>query len=365
MDKTIRKAIEDIYRINLGVRKKERVLIFTDDFDKRVMRIARLFKKVGEGLLKGQQIQYVEFPATGSHGFEPPEPLWIEAFGEGTVKRLKSKGLFNLLLNKKRINSRTIKRIERVVHDFKKDVVHVVIALSYFSTTHTRFRDLLTNICGVRYASMPLFDMPMLRRAMRVDWKEMEKRTRKIARKINRYEIIELSTPNGTFLRFSKKGRYAKADTGILTKKGSVSNLPAGEVYLAPVEGTASGRLVLEWAPTRKLKTPIILDVEKGVVKGVSGEDEYTSVLRRKFSERPENRNIAEFGIGTNDMASRPDNILESEKILGTAHIALGDNSSFGGRVRTPFHQDFIFFKPRVILMNKHRRTILIKDGRL
>ena len=64
-------------------------------------------------------------------------------------------------------------------------------------------------------------------------------------------------------------------------------------------------------------------------------------------------------------MAKRPDNILESEKILGTIHIALGDNSSFGGNVSTPFHQDFVFFRPTVILIHKDgNREILMKEGR-
>ena len=48
---------------------------------------------------------------------------------------------------------------------------------------------------------------------------------------------------------------------------------------------------------------------------------------RRNSPRTTANRNIAELGIGTNDRATRPDNILEAEKILGTIHIALGDNS--------------------------------------
>lgn len=368
MDKGVKKSIAYIYRINLCVKKNEKVLIFTDDFDREVKEIARLFKKVGDELYKKQQKQrpqicYKEFSATKSHGVEPPEPLWIMAFGEKMVNTLKSQGLLKSLIEK-RIDRRRLRRVERIVERFKKEAVNVVIALSYFSTTHTKFRELLTNICGARYASMPLFDMSMLKKAMRVDWGEVSRRSERIARRINKCEMIEVKAANGTFLSFSKKGREAKTDTGILTKKGSVSNLPAGEVFLAPVEGTANGRLVLEWAPTHRLKGPIILDVAGGMVKAVSGDDEYAETLRRRLSERAENANIAEFGIGTNDKASRPDNILESEKILGTIHIALGDNSSFGGRVRTPFHQDFVFFKPTVILIHKNRRReILIKNG--
>jgi leucyl aminopeptidase (aminopeptidase T) len=123
---------------------------------------------------------------------------------------------------------------------------------------------------------------------------------------------------------------------------------------------------VLEWAPTRKLASPIKLTVKAGLVAAVQGDEPYALVLEKKLSERRENRNIAELGIGTNSSARRPDNILESEKILGTIHIALGDNSSFGGVVKTSFHQDFVFFRPTVTLFDKAgKRSTLLGRGRL
>jgi leucyl aminopeptidase (aminopeptidase T) len=179
-------------------------------------------------------------------------------------------------------------------------------------------------------------------------------------------DFIRVKTPNGTSIRFSKRGRKAISDTGILTKKGSFGNLPAGEVFLAPVEETANGKLVVEWGPTRQLESPVTLTVKDGCVVDISGGDKYVEYLRMKLSERKENGNIAELGIGTNDAAKRPDNILESEKILGTVHIALGDNSSFGGKVKTPFHQDFVFFMPTVTLIGKDgNRQDILKAGRL
>ncbi len=41
-------------------------------------------------------------------------------------------------------------------------------------------------------------------------------------------------------------------------------------------------------------------------------------------------------------------NILEAEKIYGTIHMTLGDNSSFGGSVRVNYHEDFILFNPDI-----------------
>ena len=293
-----------------------------------------------------------------------PKELWAKAFGEKAFNELKAQKLLARLIKKKADDS-DMRRAEEIVARNKRYAVNAVIALSNYSTSHTRFRDLLTGICKTRYASMPLFDVAMLEGAMNVSWRLIDRRTKSIARIVNKAEAVEIKTPNGTSISFSKKGRKAESDTGILTAPGAFGNLPAGEVYLAPVEGTANGRLVLEFAPTRQLKSPVALTVKNGFVEEVSGDEEYAGYLRAKLSERIENANIAELGIGTNDMAKRPDNILESEKILGTIHIALGDNSSFGGNVSTPFHQDFVFFRPTVRLIHKDgNRTTLMKDGR-
>lgn len=355
-------AIENIFRINLKVKKGERVLIFTDKERNILNKIAKNLIRTGRNFT--DEIRYGTYLSTGSHGKEPPEDIWKEAFGEKIFKELKKKKLLNPLIAKELTESR-VKEAEMVVKQFKDDAVDIIIALSHYSTTHTRFRDMLTRICGARYASMPLFDEQMLNGPMQIDWDEMSRKTKKIARRVNRCKEIEITTPNGTRITFLKEGRKAYTDTGIITKLGEFSNLPAGEVYLAPLEGTANGRLVLEWAPTRKLKSPVTLYVENGRVKRVEGKEKFADYLRAKLAEREDNSNIAELGIGTNKGASRPDNILESEKISGTIHIALGDNSSFGGRVRTPFHQDFIFFKPNVILVNKKNREILLKKGQL
>ncbi|MBI4849012.1 MAG: aminopeptidase [Nitrospirae bacterium] len=357
------KAIDSIYRINLGVKKTERAIVFTDGYNSKLRKIT---KRIAESGVKfTPHISYIEYQPTGSHGIEPPEGMWREAFGENVHKEIKRRRLFKPLLAKKTSEAQN-REIEKIIKAHREEAVDAVIALSYYSTSHTKFRDLLNRICGTRYASMPLFDEEMLSGAMKVNYKKMLERTTKIARAVNKSEQIEIKTPNGTLITLSKKGREAKADTGIITKPGTFSNLPAGEVYLAPLEGTANGRLVLDWAPTRKLKSPMTLHVEKGMAIKVGGKEKYVEYLQAKLSEKKENANIAELGIGMNDKASRPDNILESEKIFGTIHIALGDNSTFGGKVRASFHQDFVFFKPTVTLVYKNgRKKHLLRNGKL
>lgn len=368
-------AIRGIFRTNLGVKQGERVIVFTDMIAvgealdtaeeyrrERLRDIAMLTAEAGKTFTKN--IIFHEYPSVKGHGAEPPKALWQLAFGKKTVKELERSRLFKPLLSKE-LGDGDLKKVETIAGKYSASAIDAVIALSNYSTSHSRFRDLLTRVCGSRYASMPLFDASMFEGAMNVDWKELAKRTMSIARLVNKAELIEIKTPNGTHITLSKKNRKALPDTGIITKPGAFGNLPAGEVYLAPVEGTANGELVLEWAPTRELKSPIKLTVRDGIVAGIDGSEPYRNTLKSKIDERRENANIAELGIGTNDKAKRPDNILEAEKILGTIHIALGDNSSFGGNVKTPFHQDFVFFKPTIILTYKNgTKKALMKDGR-
>ena len=72
-------------------------------------------------------------------------------------------------------------------------------------------------------------------------------------------------------------------------------------------------------------------------------------------------RNIAEFGIGTNDSARLSGVLLEDEKVLGTIHIALGNNSSMGGKIKVPIHLDGVVKKPTVYLDGK----LLMEGGKL
>jgi leucyl aminopeptidase (aminopeptidase T) len=364
-------ALERIYTVNLGVKAGERVMVFTDlvgedediTEDERGRRvalvgIARDVADAGESLCK---VDLLKFKAVGSHGKEPPRELWEACFGPKAVSLLEEKGLLEPVLSKK-ANAGALRAAEEIIekHASSPDAI---IALSNYSTSHTRFRDFLTRVKGVRYASMPLFERFMLEGAMTADWTEVERRTKRLVSMMSGAETVVITSGNGTSISFSMKDREVLPDTGILTERGSFGNLPAGEAFLAPVEGTADGIMVLEWAPTGKFHNPVELIVKKGQVVEVVGNDEFSRDLRERIAKNPLCGNIAELGIGTNDKASRPDNILETEKILGTIHIALGDNSSFGGKVSVPFHQDFIFFRPNMEVVRGEEKIEILVEG--
>ncbi|MBI3755054.1 MAG: aminopeptidase [Deltaproteobacteria bacterium] len=338
------KAIRELYITNLAVKKNEKALVFTDtllpDEDiteednkrrKALVVVARQVADVGMEICG--HMSFLTYPSLRTHGSEPPKEIWAAAFGSEVVKELEGIGILEDLIGKKEIDEVLKRTIHSIIRENKADAVDVVIALSNFSTSHTKFRD--------------------------------EKRTNNLAACLGGAEKVFITAPNGTDIAIGIKGRKALPDTGNLTLPGSFGNLPAGEVFVAPVEGTTEGVLVLEWAPTFKLASPVTVKIENGLVKSVSGNDPYAKKLEAKLNENPDFRNVAELGIGTNDKAKRADNILESEKILGTIHIAFGDNSTFGGKVRTPFHQDFVIFNPTVKILKEKEEKIILKQGKL
>ncbi|KAA0892231.1 aminopeptidase [Oryzomonas rubra] len=368
-------AFRSLFETNMGIRANERVLVFSDtiradetvsasDRDRRVRlnataRMAAAFaaRTYGSG-------GFVEFPATPASGAEPPRELWLATFGADAIGELEQTGLLAKLLAKQAAPDE-IATAREIILAHRHAVADVIIALSNNSTSHTRYRALAC-ATGTRFASLPHFDPDMFHSSMTVDWQALADRTARLVAAVNRAEWIRVTCPNGTDMMICKQGRHAGGDDGLLTAPGCFGNLPAGEGYLAPLEGKSHGIMVIEWAPTRKLDEPLRLFVENGTVARIEGADQHRAKLEAKFAEDANCRNIAELGIGTNDKASRPDNVLEAEKILGTIHIALGDNSGFGGRVSAPFHEDYVFYHPTVTaIMADGSERVIIDDGKM
>lgn len=217
------------------------------------------------------------------------------------------------------------------------------------SLSHTRARR-AANDAGARIASLPGATADMLERTLAVDYAALARECEHYAAIFTRGKEVHLTTPAGTDLLFSIAGRQGHPDAGIYHRPGDFGNLPAGEAYIAPVEGTAQGWLVIDGplAGIGFLEEPLRIKVKDGQAIEVSGGQE-ARVLEEIFDRfGPESRNIAELGLGLNPLARLSGTVLEDEKVRGTVHIALGDNSTFGGRVEAPSHLDGILLNPRL-----------------
>lgn len=346
----------------MGLSEGERLLILGDDAGE-TGDVAHEIAREALNLQDGAEELF--FSPVGGHGQEPPEEVWRKALGEPAVDELTDNGLLAPLLAKEGSGDLP-EAAGRIVSGHLRQV-DVVVAVTGYSTSHTTFRKLLTEAQGVRYASMPLFTREMFSGPLAVDAGRLAGSTNSLALAMEGVEHCEIRAANGTELVLGLAGRTAKADHGLLTRPGAFGNLPAGEVFFAPVEGTARGELVIEWSPTERLRRPLTVTIEDGRAAKVAGDDDGSvRWLEDLLAAHPENSNVAELGIGTNPGASRPDNVLESEKILGTVHIAFGDNHTFGGSTVAPFHMDFVVFDATLTAVWQcgGGRRVLLDEGR-
>lgn len=220
----------------------------------------------------------------------------------------------------------------------------VVICPTESSLTHTQAK-LNAVQKGARVATMPGITEDMFSNgAITADYKEVEKLTLKVAELLTRGETAKI-VKSGYTLTMSLKGRSGVASTGILHAPGMSGNLPSGEAYIAPVEGTAQGEMLIDGSMVGigKLEEPLYVRIENGKLVEIKGMD--ASKLNILL-ENDRNANLGELGIGTNRKARLCGMILEDEKVYGTAHIAFGTNISFGGSVKADCHLDGIILEP-------------------
>jgi len=237
---------------------------------------------------------------------------------------------------------------------------NVILMPTTQSLTHTRAR-LEATKRGARIASMPTITAEVMRRTMSADYMNIKEQSQKLAELLSSGSEVTLTTKIGSKLTFSIVGRKAHADTGDIRERGGFGNLPAGEAYIAPVEGETSGVAIIDGsiAGFGLVNTPVEMVIQDGYVTEIRGGSESESLSGLLKNKGLATRNIAELGIGTNKKAILSGSIIEDEKVMGTAHIAIGDNHTFGGVVEAPLHIDGVIRKPTLAIDGK----IVIKDG--
>jgi leucyl aminopeptidase (aminopeptidase T) len=226
----------------------------------------------------------------------------------------------------------------------------VVLAPTIQSLSHTASRKAASDR-GVRIATLPGVTEEMLARVMSADMEALRRKGHAIAGALNAASEARITCANGSDLRLGLEGRAAIPDAGELTEPGAFGNLPAGEGFIAPVEGTGEGRLVVDGsiAGIGIVEEPVGLRVDAGHLTDAAGAA--GARLMELLTEHGEEAtNVAELGIGSNEKAVLTGEVLEDEKILGTAHVAFGASAGIGGTVQVPVHLDCVVMKPEVSL---------------
>jgi leucyl aminopeptidase (aminopeptidase T) len=224
----------------------------------------------------------------------------------------------------------------------------VVLAPTIQSLSHTAARKAASE-AGVRIGTLPGVTEEMLTRLMGADLEEIRRRGWAVVTALNTGSEARITCRHGSDFRFSLEGRLGIVDAGELSNRGAFGNLPCGEGFIAPIEGTAEGTLVVDGsiAGVGLLETPTSLTVRGGHLTETTGPDG-AALMQLLNAHGKDGTNVAELGIGTNEEALLTGNILEDEKILGSAHIAFGASAAIGGTVQVPVHLDCVLLEPNV-----------------
>ncbi len=302
------KSAKTALSVCLGLKSNERLLIVTDS-NKHT--IGQAF--FAAGLETTEHVLLAEMPVAEVNGQEPPQDI------------------SDLML--------------------KYDVI---VCPTTKSLTHTNARRKACQT-GARVATMPNITEDIMIRTLNADYQQIAERTKRIAAILDEGKTAHITTELGTDLRMPIEGIKAIASTGLLLEKGQGGNLPSGEAFLMPQEGTSEGILIADAsvASIGKLSKPIKITIKEGFAVKMEGGRQADQLFTMLSRFGRDGLNVAELGIGTNHAARITGIILEDEKVLGTAHVAFGNNISMGGTYDVGIHIDCVITQPSIYIDDK------------
>jgi len=200
-----------------------------------------------------------------------------------------------------------------------------------------------------------------------VDYRRMRLREKLMLDLLQDAESLHLTTALGTDLELDVRGRTFISD--LKARPDCCINLPCGEIYCAPVEGSARGVVMVDgpMGDDGVPPLPVRLEIAEGRVTGVVCEDVlWRERLQRHLARDAGAAVVCELGMGLNPRARLVGRMLEDEKALRTAHVAFGDNRGFpGGANHSGVHVDCLVHRPTVTAHRGGQTVVVLQDGEL
>jgi leucyl aminopeptidase (aminopeptidase T) len=218
---------------------------------------------------------------------------------------------------------------------------------------------------GLRFLSMVLRDLEIWTKGgATADYGEILKTGRRLQAVWEKGQEIYLTTEKGTKLKARIGGAPPFIEAGYATKPGQTAAFSDGEVSQGPVQGTAEGVVIVD-GPIAHIDlpaSPIRLEIEKGRVVKIEGDERGSRELRDIVENVKDADNFAEIGIGLNPACRQNGEFEEEKKRLGNVHIAVGRNTGgYGGTIASMVHLDMVIYEATV----KTDKDKLLQDGRL
>jgi len=224
-------------------------------------------------------------------------------------------------------------------------------------------------------------------RTVPIDYTLLAQRCNAMKNILDRAVAVRVTAPGGTNVYIGLKGRFAKSDDGDFSRPGTGGNLPAGETFISPENGTAQGIIAFDGSISLHdrdilIHDPIRCTLEGGYITTIEGGEEARELLKtitiaekqaaeyEKTGRLPAGsgaiyaknaRNIGELGIGLNPLARITGNMLEDEKAFRTCHFAVGHN--YDEDAPALIHLDGLVKDPTIVAIFEDGREQLIEEA--
>jgi len=227
----------------------------------------------------------------------------------------------------------------------------VIFGCTKFSLFHSQARkDAVA--AGARFVNMVDYcERMMTEGGLFCDFKAAGKTCSAVAEALKGKKICRITTAIGTNFTCSIEGRNPFPQYGRSLQPGVSSSPPDVECATCAVEGTANGVVYIDGSIPHPLlgliTSPIKLTICNGKIIQITGgkQAEIFARLLESFND-PNVYVIGEIGLGLNTACKLSGSMLEDEGCGGTVHLACGDNTGFGGVVKSPYHIDMVFRAP-------------------
>jgi len=213
---------------------------------------------------------------------------------------------------------------------------------------------------GARGISITEFtEDDMFRGAIEANFVETKDLIERVVEKLREANEAKITSPAGTDLYLDLRGRregvvglnnlcHDPGQFGVLILEASTS----------PNVGTAQGTIVCDASITLLkpglVNEPVVARVKDGMVTEITGGAEARKLNDLLVSMNdPMVFNVAELGIGLNPKAKMTGVQTQDEGVFGTAHIGVGSNITWGGKIKAATHFDFIMYSPKIELDGK------------
>lgn len=182
-------------------------------------------------------------------------------------------------------------------------------------------------------------------------------RSNRLGKLLDRTERVEITTGSKPLkLEFALGRRKSFPLSSILVNKGDWGAIPDyAEAAIAPLEDSAEGEVEIDGMIMGygKLRHSIVLEFRNGKLAGFRGR-EYSKKLKQILgSEEESQKTLCELGLGANHLRTKIIGEFDDKKMLGSAHIAIGDNHTIGGSNVASLHIDFLTLRPQIAFDGK------------